>query len=94
MENQKAEQEVSALMTGMTLVGLLVPALLVWVAGRFETVALRLVEIGVLERSQRVVLEVSNGIGLDTGRILMAAGTVLLAGILLVRLVKLFSAKS
>lgn len=94
MENQKAEQEVSALMTGMTLVGLLVPALLVWAAGRFQTLALKLVEVGVLERSERVVLEISNGIGLDAGRILMVAGIVLLAGMLLVRLSKLFSVKS
>lgn len=81
MENQKAEQEVSALMTGMTLVGLLVPALLVWAAGQFKSLALYLVQMGVLEKSERVIWNFADGAGLDLGRILMLAGVVLLVSV-------------
>lgn len=93
MENQKAEQEVSALMTGMTLVGLLVPALLVWAAGQFKSLALYLVQVGVLEQSDRVIWDFADGAGLDLGRILMFTGVVLLLSVATGKTYNLFRSK-
>lgn len=86
MDKKKAEEEVSALITVVSLLGLIVPFLLVWATGRFQALSQRLVEIGVLEQSDRVVLEISNDVGLDTGRLLILIGIILLTGIFVIRI--------
>lgn len=85
MEKQKAEQEVSALITVMTLVGMIFPVALVWVAGRFQALTQRLVEVGILEQSERVVLEISSGIGFDIGKLFILIGLTLVMVTLVVK---------
>ncbi|WP_237189263.1 hypothetical protein [Rothia nasimurium] len=86
MENKKAEEEVSALITGVMLLGSLVPAAIVWVALRFTDLSNYLLDLGVLERSERVVVEISGGVGLDLGRLLIWIGFVLLVLVLIINL--------
>lgn len=94
MDNKKAEQEVGALITGITLLGMVFPLLLVWSVGRFHILSQRLVEIGVLEQSERVVFEISNGIGLDIGKLFILSGLILLIGVLTIRIIRIYFAKN
>lgn len=78
MENKKAEEEVSALITGVMLIGMVIPVGLVWLATRLSMVTDYLVDLGVFERSERVILALSDDAGLDIGRILIACGAFLI----------------
>lgn len=78
MEDKKAEQEVSALLTGINLLGMMIPAALLWISGRFTALVGYLVSVGVMERSSRVVWVLSDGAGLDLGRLLILLGVSLL----------------
>lgn len=83
MDNKKAEEEVSALLTGMMLIGLAIPAVMLWIAGRFSAVSEYLVSKGILERSERVLWALHGDVGLDMGRVFILVGLSLLLGIAL-----------
>lgn len=81
MNNKKAEEEVSALITGFTLLGFIFPVVLVWLVGKIAQVAIYLEKIGLLERSERIVVDVFYGAGLDTGRLMIVAGVAIIAAV-------------
>lgn len=74
MENKKAEEEVSALLTGITLIGIAIPAFMLWLGGRFSATTDYLVGVGILERSERILWPMHGDVGLDAGRICILIG--------------------
>lgn len=83
MDKHKAEQEVSALVAGMTMISMVVPVLLTWAFVQFGNIASYFVQVGALEQSDRVILNVFDGAGLDLGRVLILGGVLLLFGTLI-----------
>lgn len=81
MDNKKAEEEVSALITGFTLLGFILPVVLIWLVGKMTQVATYLEKIDLLERSERVVVNVFDGAGLDAGRLMIVAGIAIIAAV-------------
>lgn len=81
MDKKKAEEEVSALITGVTLLGLVLPAAAVWAAAKSASVTSYLVSLGILERSRRVIWSIGDGVGLDLGRCMVFGGLILLSAV-------------
>lgn len=78
MDKKKAEEEVSAIITGTILIGIILPAILAWLFIKISVVERYLVDIGILESGERVVWRVGESAGLDLGRILIILGLIIL----------------
>lgn len=78
MNDEQAQQEISVITFSLTLISLMLPVVTVWLAGKFTSVTVWMLEHGLLEKSERVVWALHDGIGLDLGRILILAGLSLL----------------
>lgn len=88
MDKKKAESEISALITGISIIGLAFPVITVWILENFSRVASYLLSVGILERSERIVWQLSDGIGIDHGRLFMLSGFIILTCTLLAKCVE------
>lgn len=78
MDKKKAEEEISALITGLMILGMVVPVVMVSLVGKLSSVSSYLVSVGVLEQGGRVLWYVSDDSGLDLGRLLILSGVFIL----------------
>lgn len=78
MDIKRAHEEITVITFGLTMAGLMAPAVVAYLLGRWGAATVWLLEYGLLEKSERVVWSLHDGIGLDLGRILMLVGVSLL----------------
>lgn len=74
MDSKQAQEEISVITMSLTLIGLILPGAGIWLVTKMQAVTLWMLEKGLLERSDRVVWVLQDGIGLDIGRILILIG--------------------
>lgn len=77
-DTQKAQEEVSTIIFLLGAGSALLTGLGAFILGKIKAVALWALDQGILEKSDRVLVELYNGIGLDLGRILIITGILLL----------------
>lgn len=81
LSKQESQEQLSTMMSIFTIVGLIIPGLMVWGISKLHVVTAWLLERGILERSDRVMWSFNDGVGLDLGRICMLAGISLLVAV-------------
>lgn len=77
-DTKKAQEEVSTIMFLLGAGSALVAGLGTFLLGKIQAVAVWALGHGFLEKSDRVLLALHNGIGLDLGRIFIIIGVLLL----------------
>lgn len=78
LSKQESQEQLSTMMSIFTIVGLIIPGLMVWGISKLHVVTAWLLERDILERSDRVMWSFNDGVGLDLGRICMLVGISLL----------------
>lgn len=77
-DTKKAQEEVSTIMFLLGAGSVLVAGLGTFLLGKIQAVAVWALGHGFLEKSDRVLVKLYDGIGLDLGRIFIVAGVLLL----------------
>lgn len=78
LSKQESQEQLSTMMSLVTIIGLIIPGLIVWGMSKLHVVTAWLLDKGMLEQSGRVIWIFNDGAGLDLGRILMLTGISLL----------------
>lgn len=85
MDKKKSQEEISALITGVTLIAVIFPPFIFWATNQYAVTLEYFVSVGLLEEGDRVIFEFIDGAGIDLGRILILVG----AGLLFISLILL-----
>lgn len=88
LSKQESQEQLSTMMSLVTILGLIIPGLIVWGMSKLHVVTAWLLDKGMLEQSDRVIWSFNDGVGLDLGRICMLVGISLLVAVCLLWIAK------
>lgn len=88
LSKEESQEQLSTFMSLITIGSLIIPGLLIWATSKLHVVTAWLLKNGIVEQSDRVIWSLSDGAGLDLGRICILVGISLLIAVCMFWLAK------